>query len=98
MSNHEADPSERPQTYLEEGRYPEKGDRILVVHLGSTVGMTIVQRHLDVRRIGASGTVLDYVPGHGGDVWWVVHDESEEIGAYCVDEMAQISRIIEPEE
>lgn len=89
--------SETPRTYLEEGRYPEKGDRALIVRLGSTTGMTIVQRHLDVRRVGASGTVLDWVPGYGGDVWWVQHDESEEIGAYCVDEMAQISRIVELE-
>lgn len=97
MSSHEGI-SEIPRTYMEEGRYPSTGDRILVTRLGSTTGMTIAQRHLDVRRVGASGTVTGWVPGHGGDVWWVLHDESEEVGAYVVDEMAQISRLIEPEQ
>ena len=97
MASHESSPNTL-QTYLEEGRYPTAGDRVLVTRLGSTVGMSIIQRHLDVRREGASGTVTGWVPGHGGDVWWVLHDESEDVGAYSVDEMAQISRVIEPEE
>lgn len=61
--------------------------RIRTVKLGDTKGMFIKPRHLDCRREGVIGTVLSYVPGHGGDVWFVQHDGSDEIGAYVFDEM-----------
>lgn len=92
MTGFEGD--DNPNTYAVEGRYPSPGDHAKIVRLGSTMGMLIMQRHLAVRAVGVTGTVLDWVPGHGGDVWWVHHDESDDIGAYSVDEMAQISRII----
>jgi hypothetical protein len=28
-----------------------------------------------------------HVPGHGGDVWWVRHEDSGNVGAYGCDEM-----------
>lgn len=51
----------------------------------NTRGMFVAKKHLDVRRVGAKGTVVGYVPGHGGDVWWVRHDD-ETVGVYIFDE------------
>lgn len=59
----------------------QTGDRVRVVKLDSTTGMLIADRHLQARRVGATGIVRNYVPGHGGDVWFVEHDDGS-IGAY----------------
>ena len=42
--------------------------------------------HLDVRKAGALGIIYGYVPGCGGDVWWVKH-EDDTIGAYLYTEI-----------
>lgn len=64
----------------------ESGLNVKITRLGSTLGMTIAERHLSVRKVGITGTVLNFVPGHGGDVWFVQHDKSEDIGAYVFNE------------
>jgi len=61
--------------------------RVKTTKLNDTEGMLINQKHLAVRRESVTGTVKSYVPGHGGDVWFVQHDNSEEIGAYCYTEL-----------
>lgn len=66
------------------------GLRVKVTRLGSTKGMTVNPNHTYCRRVGACGEVIGWVPGHGGDVWWVKQGVGE-IGAYCFDEF-------EPEE
>lgn len=53
------------------------GQRVVVVALHSTRGFLIVEKHLSNRRIGATGTVGGWVPGHGGDVVWVKHEHVE---------------------
>ena len=63
------------------------GLRVRIVKLGKTTGMCIHPKHLDCRKAGVTGTVKGYVPGHGGDVWWVVHDDCEDEGAYALKEM-----------
>lgn len=65
----------------------KSGLKVRITKLGETNGMLIMQRHLDCRREGAIGIVDGYVPGHGGDVWWVKHEDSDDIGAYVFDEM-----------
>jgi len=70
---------------------PELGSRFKVTELQSTRGFIIDQRHLDCRRLGATGTYHGYVPGHGGDVWWIRHDHSENIGAYCFTELEPLN-------
>lgn len=55
----------------------------------ATVGMMIRPDYLANRRASMDGVALDYVPGHGGDVWWVRHDiEGQDpiIAAYCTNE------------
>ena len=61
--------------------------RVKTTKLGDTKGMTISPKHLNVRREGVVGTVKSYVPGHGGDVWFVQHDSGDEVGAYVFNEM-----------
>ena len=65
--------------------------RVRVVAVGSSRGLLINAKHLDVRREGATGTLRDWVPGHGGDIWFVEHDtepgEPTEIGAYMFTEL-----------
>lgn len=43
-------------------------------------------QHLECRRPSAKGTIRGWVPGHGGDVWWVEHEDGT-VGAYCFDEL-----------
>jgi len=63
------------------------GLRVKVAKLAGTRGMTIHEEHLKVRRKGVTGTVLQHVPGHGGDVWFVQHDDSDAVGAYTFTEL-----------
>ncbi len=62
------------------------GLRVITGKLGDTTGMMIADKHVLVRQEGISGMVLDYVPGHGGDVWFVAHDNSPAVGAYVFNE------------
>ncbi len=57
--------------------------------LGETTGMFVVQKHLDARQPNKEGEIGGYVPGHGGDVWWVRHADGT-IGAYMFDEFVSI--------
>ena len=58
--------------------------------LGSTNGLSVNQQHIRARRTSKEGTVLGFIPGHGGDCWWIKHD-SGDIGAYCYDEFEVLS-------
>lgn len=63
------------------------GIHVRIGKLNPTTGMFVKRRHLDCRKEGTQGTVMGYVPGHGGDVWWVEHDGCDDVGAYSVLEM-----------
>lgn len=63
----------------------QKGLKVCVVSDHGTAGMLINPQYLDIRQIGKVGTVLNYVPGHGGDVWFVQQDNG--VAAYCFDEL-----------
>lgn len=52
----------------------------------ATTGMLISPKNLAARRCGAEGTVLGFVAGHGGDVWWVEHRDGS-VAAYCFTEI-----------
>jgi len=41
--------------------------------LHGTGGMIIKDKYLKNRRADTEGILWGHVPGHGGDVWWVVH-------------------------
>ncbi|MBI2063669.1 MAG: hypothetical protein HYT65_01595 [Candidatus Yanofskybacteria bacterium] len=57
--------------------------------LGKTTGMLIAQKHLDARQPNREGEVSGYVPGRGGDVWWVTHNDGS-TGAYMFDEFSPV--------
>ncbi len=50
-----------------------------------TGAFCVKPKYLDARRPNAIGEVHSFIPGHGGDVWWVVHGE-DDVAAYCFDE------------
>lgn len=50
--------------------------------LDDTRGLTIKAKHLEVRKPHQKGVICGVVGGHGGDVYWVQHEGSEEVGAY----------------
>lgn len=62
------------------------GIRVRITKLDSVDGMFIHAKHLTCRRVGVTGTVGNYVGGHGGEVWFIDHDGSDECGAYVYDE------------
>lgn len=66
------------------------GLRVRTGRLEKTDGMCIAPQYLASRAEGKTGEVLSYVPGHGGDVWFVRHDEHNEesdVGAYVFTEL-----------
>ena len=67
----------------------KEGLRVKIGKLGSTEGYMVVDHHLKCRREGATGRLGWYVPGHGGDVWWVAHDDGT-TGAYYYGEFDPI--------
>jgi hypothetical protein len=57
-----------------------------VAEPGATTGMLIKPEYLEARKVGAVGTVHSYVAGHGGDVWFVDHEDGS-VGAYGFPEL-----------
>lgn len=53
--------------------------------LGKTRGFNVKPERIAARRKNANGTVKNFVPGHGGDVWFVEHADGS-IAAYMFDE------------
>ena len=53
-------------------------------------GMMVAPKYIECRRCGITGVVKGYVPGHGGDVWWVAHDGTADVGAYCYTEITPV--------
>lgn len=58
-------------------------------YLGSTGGMLVAQKFLDARRPSALGLIWGIVGGHGGDVYWVKHDDGTG-AAYMFDEFERV--------
>ena len=70
----------------------EKGLRVKTrPSLLRTTGFIIHQKHIDARKPKKIGIVKRWVPGHGGDVWFVQHDD-ESIGAYRTDELGKTTQ------
>ena len=62
------------------------GLRVRTTRLEGTEGISVHSRHIDCREENITGVIRDYVPGQGGDLWFVLQDDGL-IGAYCFDEM-----------
>lgn len=59
------------------------GLKVRTGFLGETTGLTVNSKHLHCRKFDITGSILSYVPGHGGEVRYVQHDNEDDIGAYC---------------
>lgn len=57
--------------------------------LGSTEGFIVHQKHLNSRKPNAKGTIRHYLPGHGGDVWIVDHEDGGDAAVYALTELAE---------
>lgn len=64
-----------------------QGERVRIGRLRTTTGMVVHSAYVEARKEGAVGTVVQIVPGHGGDVWLVEHDDDHARAVYCVTEM-----------
>jgi len=76
------------------------GQRITVVEKfaeNATAGMFGVDANIKNRIPSANGIAVQYVPGHGGDVWYVAHSVNEQedkytdIAVYCFDEFLEFN-------
>jgi len=69
----------------ENSRLPEYGTAVRIAETiapEEDCGSFFVQdKHIKARKPGATGLYHGYVPGAGGDVWWVLH-EDDTVGAY----------------
>ena len=69
----------------------KEGLKVKVSKLKTTKGMMINPKYLETRAVGKTGRLIGYVPGLGGDVWWVRHDGNpEEFGAYSYTELKKV--------
>lgn len=53
-------------------------------------GFLVKPEYLEARKAGTKGTTFGWVPGAGGDVWWVKHEDGT-IGAYLYTEVTDPS-------
>lgn len=67
-------------------RKPERGQVVVTLPRDDTRGFIVAEENMSVRKAGI-GRVLSFVPGHGGDVWFVEHPDRS-IGAYSTKEFA----------
>jgi hypothetical protein len=61
--------------------------------LGKTDGMMISPNNLNLRKPNTVGEVSDWVPGHGGDVYWVQHEGDDRPAAYCFTELSLLEPV-----
>jgi len=69
----------------------------------ATTGMFVGERNMNARMPGVNGVVVDFVPGHGGDIWFVAHSMTQDnqsytnIGAYSSREFMEFNVKENPE-
>ena len=49
----------------------------------------VTKNHIDARQPNKKGITDNWVPGGGGDIWWVIH-EDRTIGAYLSTEVTDL--------
>ncbi len=58
------------------------GTKIITsIALHPTTGLMVKPKYLEARRPSTAGIIQGFVPGHGGDIYWVEH-EDESIAVY----------------
>lgn len=64
----------------------EIGMTVKVVDIQPLVGVFVVRKHLAARRINDTGIVTTMIPGHGGGLFAVMHNDKE-IAVYLASEI-----------
>jgi len=54
-------------------------------------GFLVNAKHIECRRASENGVYRGYVPGAGGDVWWIQHDDGT-VGAYMFSELTDVRK------
>lgn len=57
-----------------------------ISELKPTTGFLVHKKHIDARKPDIYGYIGGWVPGHGGDVQWVIQDKHK-IGCYRNNEL-----------
>jgi len=65
------------------------GLKVRVAKLKSTTGLSIDQELINNRKMGVTGVLQKWVPGHGGDMWYVKHDNGK-MAVYAFDELEKL--------
>lgn len=72
------------------GHLPEAGTRVVVANRNEdshTGGFLVNPRHISARKpVGTNGVYKSWVPGAGGDLWWIEHEDGS-VGAYAYTEL-----------
>jgi len=63
----------------------EIGMEVRIVDIKPAFGYTVSAKHLKARRMGNTGIVREMIPGHGGEVFAVQHNDRS-IAVYRHDE------------
>lgn len=53
-------------------------------------GFFVKEKYIQARKAGAKGTYHGFVPGAGGDIWWIKHEDGS-VGAYVYDELTDVN-------
>jgi hypothetical protein len=61
------------------------GQKVDITKLEPTIGWLIKDKNMKTRRVGP-GQIINYVPGHGGDVWFVRNEPENTVAAYAINE------------
>lgn len=76
------------------GRLPEHGTLVKIkariLQKEKCGGFFVKQHHIDCREPKIKGEYVGCVLGAGGDVWWIQHEGTGEIGAYLFDEVTDL--------
>jgi len=71
-------------------KIPERGTFVKISnkirHRALCKGFCVSKKFLDNRKKDMLGVYLDYIPGAGGEVWLIMHEDST-IAAYMYDEV-----------
>ena len=57
--------------------------------LGDSPGLMVRTEHISARKPNKEGRISGIVSGHGGNAWWVTHDDGT-VGAYLLDEIEPV--------
>ncbi len=75
---------------LDTSKIKEGKTKVRVIKLYSIRGMIANPEYILNRRKGVEGIILEYLPGHGGDVWRVKHHDGKE-AVYSFTELVEIT-------